>query len=199
MLPCCSTRTRSAIVGDDAEVVRDQQQREAEDSSQVVDQLEDGGLDGDVERRVISSQISTSGVGRERASDRRRAGARRRRAPPGSGRRSAAGRRTRLSRRSTSASASLRDEAAQHLGRARDALRDRVPRVERVARVLEDDLDPLALLARDAGGPGRRAPHRPRTICAAGETVQPGDRPRDRRLAAARLADQRDALAAPER
>src|SRR5207247_556314 len=74
-----------------------------------------------------------------------------------------------------------------------DRLADRAPRVQRGVRVLEDVLD---LLARLAGPRARRRrerrvaePDLPGPVL-----VQPGDAARQRRLAGARLADQRQAL-----
>ena len=100
---------------------------------------------------MISSQTSRSGPGRQRAGDRdalalaarelageARGEARRAGAPARAGRRP----RPRAARR---------DEAAQDARRARDDLvGDAQARVERVVRVLEDDLDPAAGLARAA-------------------------------------------------
>ena len=56
--PLRSTTTRSTIVGDDRQVVADEQQRHAALAHQAVEQLEDLGLGGDVERgrRLVGDQ-----------------------------------------------------------------------------------------------------------------------------------------------
>ncbi len=143
---------------------------------------------------VISSQMSSSGSRGERPRDRDALPLAARELAPGSGRRARAGSRTRSSSRVTSCSASAAREVTQQPRRAGDRDPTCGAWVERVVRVLEDDLDPAALLARPVAGRRRqrRAAQQDR---ARGRRVQADDAARDRRLAAARLADQRDALA----
>ena len=81
--------------------------------------------------------------------------------------------------------------ASKHLRRPADQILDPVSWVERVGGVLKDELDAALLLAR-ASGHQRFAGQSDLT---GGDGVEPGDRSRDRSLAAARLAHERDALA----
>ena len=141
--PRCITSTRSDEVGDDAHVVGDQQDAGVDAVAQVAHQLEDLGLHGDVERgrRLVGDQqlrVAAPAPGRSSpaAAARPTAGAgRRRRAAPGPGSRPA------RAARWPAARASLgrhRLVAAQHLG---DLEPDRVHRVERGHRLLEDHRD----------------------------------------------------------
>jgi hypothetical protein len=91
----------------------------------------------------------------------------------------------------------LRPELEEEAQRLIDDLADRLARVERAVRTLEDVLDPLACpsVAR-ARIVRQRAPVE---VDRAGEvTVETGDAARERRLTGARLADERDALARPD-
>ena len=145
----------------------------------------------DVEHRGRLVGEDDLGLGGERAGDGRRAGAVRRRA------RADGGRRARGSRPTVG-------EQARHLGarrrdrrrpaprqRARQVVLDGVHRVERGERVLEDHLHARAGRARAARPSTRISP-----ASAAQEAAQHA---RQRRLAAARLADERDHLAGGRR
>ena len=119
-------------------------------SRSSVEQVEHGRLHRDVERGGDLVADEEVGTRRERARDRdalplaaRQLGREPRRpCAPAGGRARAAP--------STSAARLGARQAAQHAGRPRDLVGDAPPRVERVGRVLEDDLDPPARLARAA-------------------------------------------------
>ena len=94
---------------------------------------------------VISSQTSERRDPPRAHAPSRRAAARRRTARPGSGPAIARGQAHALEQRSsTSARASSRDRPRSMRGGPGDLVGDAVPRVERVGRVLEDDLDATA-------------------------------------------------------
>ena len=108
-------------------------------------------------------------------------------------RRSTGGRRARRARRTRSACA---PRARPRRSPSRDLRADRPPRVERRVRVLEDHLQPDE-------APRPRAPRRAASTGSPSKTTLPPDgrhepdrRARERRLAAARLADEADDLAA---
>ena len=146
---------------------------------------------------VTSSQ--TSSPGRDQSAGRSRpAGARRRTAGRGSGWRSSA-------RSATDASAAERPGGrapAPKLGRSARAaasmsLRRRSPRVQRGVRVLEHVLDRAQRVAR-AGSRSRAARAAPRSATSPVQLVcRPDDAARERGLARARLADDRDARVRP--
>ena len=108
-----------------------------------------------------------------------------------------------LGRAQAGARQRLRDELLLVAGHALDAhalghrLVDRLAGVERAGRVLEDHLHLAAVRAQRAPVVAQRLPaqrHRPR-----GRALEPDDRARERRLAAARLAHEGDDLAGAHR
>ena len=183
-------------VPDDGEVVRDEEVGEVEVALQLLHQVDDLRLDRDVERgdRLVADE--EVGVERERAGEADALAL-------------AAGELVRVARRGVGREpdhlqqlahllAELLAAAPVHAQRLADHPPDRVARVQRGVRVLEDHLHPLpqrpqlALAhVRDVGAVEEDR--------AAGGLVQAQQRPADRRLAAARLADEPERLAALDR
>ncbi len=169
-----------AQVPDDGQVVRDEQQRQAQLGAQVLQQVQDGGLDADVQGRDRLVRDQQFGPQRQRPGDRDEL-------PLAAGELPGIG----VHRLLVEA-----DQAKQfprvggYLRAGHDVMHaqqlvqhaaDCHPGVQRGVRVLEDHLY-LALV-----GPGP----------AGGQNLaQAGERPRQRGLAGAGLADQRDRLAA---
>ena len=141
--------------------------------AQLREQVEHGGLHRDVERggdlvaddevgprgerarHRDSLQLAAGQLGREAAAPR------------------APGRRTRSSRSSTSARASARESPRRTRAGPRDLVGDAPPRVERVGRVLEDDLDAPPRLARTRLRTSPRAARRRSTIRPADGSCRP--------------------------
>ena len=133
--------------GDDAEIVRDEQDRETEAAAQAVEQVEHRRLHRDVEgaRHLVADEHRR--IGRERAGDgyALALAARQLCGEPGGGAR----RQPHLLEQRPPARAALGAvEPAQHARRANDRLPDAVARVERLERILKIDLDAAPLVAR---------------------------------------------------
>src|SRR6266550_329572 len=174
------------------QVVGDEEHREPEVALEAAEQLHDRGLDADVQRRGHLVADQYEGVADQGPGDRHplplpageligvAAGVRR-------------GQRYPLEHLPDPAVGLPAARGAEDPERLPDDLADRLPGVQRAVRILEDVLDPpprvAAALARGGGQFG--AAQRDATGPAA---VQAGDRPGDRRLARARLTDQRQAL-----
>ena len=187
---------------DDAEIVRDEQDRHAEPLLQLADQLQDLRLDGDVERgrRFVGDQ------------ELGRAGERHRDHDPLA---LPAGELVRIACRSASAASAIltrrsisiaRSRASRRLGALmqphgfRDLIADRHDRVERGHRLLEDHRDLVAadaahLLLRKAGEILAAIEQLAADDAAGALGEQPDDRERGHALAAAGLADQPERLA----
>ena len=141
-------------VRDDAEVVRDQDDRRPEPLAQLAQQVEDARLDRHVEggRRLVGDQDAS---GRRRAPSRSsRAAASRRRAGAGTRRPGAPGRGCARGRaaRSPASARSARETSWCRRSDLADLLADREHRVERGHRLLEDERDLPAADSRDARG-----------------------------------------------
>ena len=145
-------------VRDDAEVVRDQDDRRAEALADVAHQVEDAGLDRDVERgrRLVGDQDLR--VARERHRDHHALAHAARElvrilvdAPVGSG---DAHEVEQLDRAAARVAPRQAEMAAQHLA---DLVADLERRVERRHRLLEDERDLAAADARGAATAGRAA------------------------------------------
>ena len=133
------------------EVVRDEQHAQPEVALELGQQLEHRGLHRDVERRrhlVADQQV---GLRRQRPRDRHALALAAReldREAVGD----APGQPHPVEQLAHLAVGVAAAEAAQHPQRPLDRRADAVPRVERLERVLEDDLDPPALVERSGGG-----------------------------------------------
>ena len=162
------------------------------------EQVDDLRLDRDVERRHRLVGDDEVGVDRERArdADALALAARELVRDTGSPRPRAARRSSSSSR--TRASASFRVREVVHAQRLADDAPDAVARVERRERILEDHLHPAAERPQLALAEVRDvlAVEHDR---AGGRLVEAQDRAADRRLPAARLADEAERLAAPDR
>ena len=182
---------------DQRQVVRDEEQAELHLTLQLGDQVDDRRLDGDVERRGDLVADEQRRLGDERARDRDAlalAAAQLVRVPrhdEGTQPHTLEGRRD-----------AVRElpvlEVEEEAQRLADDLPDRLARVERVVRALEDVLEipPRALVAVACAPRKELAVERD----LAGEVaVQARDAAGQRRLAGARLADQRQALARLDR
>ena len=158
MLPCSSTRTRSAIVETTPRSCVISNSESPKRFSELGDQVKYGSLDRYVQSRgdfVADHHVRGCSKG---PSDPHTLAL-----PAGELRRIPVFdplRQSNEAQQSIRLSVSLAArEAAQHLGRPCDRASHRVPWVERVARVLEDDLNPLSLLLETAGVPEGEAPH----------------------------------------
>jgi hypothetical protein len=136
-------------LGEHGEVVRDEHERHAVPRDEAGEQFEHLGLDRHVEAVVGSSAISRRG-GRRGPSRSRRAGADRRRAGAGSGARSAPVGQVHALRLGDRARRGIPPtEALVDAHRLGDLAPDGADRVERRARLLEDDADLIAAQSRE--------------------------------------------------
>ena len=180
----------------DREVVRDEQVGDPLVGLQLAQQLDDARLHGDVERRQDLVAQHETGLRRERARDRdalalaarelvRKAAREGDVEPDG------------LERLLHAGAARLAVQPEEQLERAAHDLVHALAGVERGVGVLQHELDlpPDVLRSRLDRGGEASALERDRS---AERAEHPADRPRDRRLAAARLADERERLTRPQ-
>ncbi len=179
-----------AEVPDDGQVVRDEQQGQAELAAQVAQQVQDRGLDADVQGRYRLVGHQDLGAQRQGPRDRHPL-------PLPAGELPGVGAQRVFpepDQREQFLAVGLRRAVGNdvmHLEQLAEHAADGEPRVQRGVRVLENHLDPPLVGARPAG---RQTPAVEGDLAAVG-WAQPGQGQRERRLARTRLPDQGQRLA----